>query len=73
MGSGTALVLLLPGLGDALAAGPILRGLRRDHWTLDALTMHPPVSEYLRDVGVVREIVEMPIRPGASDALRATA
>ncbi len=73
MGSGTALVLLLPGLGDALAAGPILRGLSRDGWTVDALTMHPPVSEYLRELGVVRDIVQLPIRPTASDALRAVA
>jgi ADP-heptose:LPS heptosyltransferase len=73
LGSGTALVLLLPGLGDALAAGPILRGLQRDDWTVDALTMHPPVSEYLRGLGVVRTITELPIRPSASDALRAIA
>jgi ADP-heptose:LPS heptosyltransferase len=73
LGSRTALVLLLPGLGDALAAGPILRGLNRDAWTVDALTMHPPVSEYLRALGVVRAIVELPIRPTPSDALRAIA
>jgi ADP-heptose:LPS heptosyltransferase len=73
LGSGTALVLLLPGLGDALAAGPILRGMNRDGWTVDALTMHPPVSEYLRELGVVRTIVELPIRPSATDALRAIA
>jgi ADP-heptose:LPS heptosyltransferase len=63
-------VLLLPGLGDALAAGPILRGLRRDGWTIDALTMHEPVSEYLRALGIVRDIVELPLRPTAMDALR---
>ena len=73
MAGDTALVLLLPGLGDALAAGPILRGLARDGWTVDALTMHPPVSEYLRGLGVVRDIREMPIRPGARDALAAIA
>jgi ADP-heptose:LPS heptosyltransferase len=70
LGPSTALVLLLPGLGDALAAGPLLRGFRRDSWTLDALTMHPPVSEYLRALGVVREIVQLPLRPTASDAMR---
>jgi ADP-heptose:LPS heptosyltransferase len=69
--SRTALVLLLPGLGDALAAGPILRGLRRDGWTVDALTMHEPVSDYLRDLGIVRDILQMPLRPGARDALLA--
>ena len=71
MPSATALVLLLPGLGDALAAGPILRGLARDGWTMDALTMHAPVSEYLRELGNVRNILELPIRPTALDALRA--
>jgi ADP-heptose:LPS heptosyltransferase len=71
MASGTALVLLLPGLGDALAAGPVLRGLRRDGWIVDALTMHPPVSEYLREIGVVRDVEQLPLRPGAADALRA--
>jgi ADP-heptose:LPS heptosyltransferase len=73
VGSGTALVLLLPGLGDALAAGPSLRGLVRDRWTVDALTMHAPVSEYLRAIGIVRDILELPLRPGAADALRAIA
>jgi ADP-heptose:LPS heptosyltransferase len=67
----TALVLLLPGLGDALAAGPILRGLERDGWAFDALTMHAPVSEYLRAIGNVRDILELPIRPSALDALGA--
>ena len=71
MGSGTALVLLLPGLGDALAAGPILRGLSGDGWTIDALTMHAPVSEYLRALQTVAEIVELPLRPTPTDALRA--
>ncbi len=71
MGTGTALVLLLPGLGDALAAGPILRGLSGDGWTVDALTMHAPVSEYLRELHVVRDVVELPLRPKPTDALRA--
>jgi hypothetical protein len=69
----TALVLLLPGLGDALAAGPILRGLTRDSWRIDALTMHPPVSDYLRALGVVDTITELPIRPKAADVLAAIA
>jgi ADP-heptose:LPS heptosyltransferase len=73
MASGTALVLLLPGLGDALAAGPILRGLNRDDWTIDAVTMHPPVTEYLRGLGIVREIDELPLRPAPADALRTIA
>jgi ADP-heptose:LPS heptosyltransferase len=70
-GSHTALVLLLPGLGDALAAGPILRGLNRAAWMVDAVTMHPPVSEYLRALGIVRTVVELPLRPSPTDVLRA--
>lgn len=69
MASRTALVLLLPGLGDALAAGPILRGLQRDRWRVDALTMHPPVSEYLRELGCVTEVFELPLRPTPRDVL----
>ena len=53
-------MLLLPGLGDALAAGPILRGLTRDGWTIDVMTMHAPVSEYVRTLGISRRIVELP-------------
>jgi ADP-heptose:LPS heptosyltransferase len=70
---GNALVLLLPGLGDALAAGPILRGLQRDDWTVDALLMHPPVREYLEALNVVRNVTQLPLRPGVRDALRAVA
>jgi len=67
--SRTALVLLLPGLGDALAAGPILRGLQRGGWRVDALTMHPPVSEYLAELGCVNEVFELPLRPTPRDVL----
>ena len=70
MPPGTALVLLLPGLGDALTAGPILRGLRRGEWTVDAMTMHAPVSEYLRELGTVRNIAELPLRPTATDIIQ---
>ncbi len=71
MARGNALVLLLPGLGDALAAGPILRGLQRDGWTVDALLMHPPVREYLQALGIVRNVTQLPLRPGVRDALGA--
>lgn len=71
MAPGNALVLLLPGLGDALAASPILRGLRRDGWTIDVLTMHSPVREYLEELGIVRNVTQMPLRPGVRDALAA--
>jgi ADP-heptose:LPS heptosyltransferase len=68
-GSNTALVLLLPGLGDALAAGPILRGLLAGGWTVDAMTMHPPVTSYIRALGIVRDVVQLPLRPGVADTL----
>lgn len=71
MAGGTALVLLLPGIGDALAAGPILRGLRRDGWSIDALTMHPPVTEYLGALGIVGDVTQLPLFPTTRDALRA--
>lgn len=73
MASGNALVLLLPGLGDALAAGPILRGLQRDGWTIDALVMHPPVRDYLEELGIVGNVTQLPLRPGVRDALGAIA
>ena len=73
MASGTALVLLLPGLGDALAAGPILRGFRRDGWTVDALTQHGAVSDYLRALEFVRDIVALPLRPAPMDLFGAVA
>ncbi len=71
MGSNTALVLLLPGLGDALAASPILRGLSRAYWTFDVMTWQAPVSEYVRGLGVVRNVVELPLRPSAAELLQA--
>jgi ADP-heptose:LPS heptosyltransferase len=33
--------------------------------------MHPPVSEYLRALGIVGDITELPLRPKATDALAA--
>lgn len=65
-------MLLLPGLGDALATSPILRGLHRESWTIDAMTMHEPVSEYARALGAVRDIYELPLRPRVADVARAT-
>lgn len=67
----TALVLLLPGLGDALAASPLLRGLSAGSWTIDAMTMHEPVRDYARALGVVRDILELPLRPRIPDVLAA--
>lgn len=33
--------------------------------------MHPPVREYLSDLGIVRNVTQLPLRPGVRDALRA--
>jgi hypothetical protein len=35
--------------------------------------MHPPVSEYLRELGIVRDVTQLPLRPTARDALGAVA
>ena len=40
-----------------MAAGPILRGLARGSWTVDALTWQEPVSEYTLALGVMRDVV----------------
>lgn len=63
-------MLLLPGLGDALAASPILRGLSAGRWKVDVMTMLEPVSEYARALGIVRDVVEMPLLARPSQALR---
>ncbi len=62
-------MLLLPGLGDALAASPILRGLSRAAWRVDVVTMLEPVSEYARSLSMVRDVVEMPLLARPSEAL----
>lgn len=64
-------MLLLPGVGDALAASPILRGLERDAWSIDALTWQPPVTEYLRGLGVIGEVTQLPLRPTPGDLRKA--
>ncbi|MBV8067061.1 MAG: glycosyltransferase family 9 protein, partial [Candidatus Eremiobacteraeota bacterium] len=70
MRSRTALVLLLPGLGDALAASPILRGLSRDSWTVDVLTWQSPVTEYVEALRIAREVVQLPLKPTARQMLQ---
>jgi ADP-heptose:LPS heptosyltransferase len=70
LNSRNALVLLLPGLGDALAAGPILRGLDRAAWNIDVMTMLEPVTEYACALGTVRRVFEMPLLEEPREALR---
>jgi ADP-heptose:LPS heptosyltransferase len=62
-------VLLLPGLGDALAASPLLRGLNADAWSTDVLTWQPPVTEYVRALGTARDVAELPLRPSLNQML----
>ncbi|HLX01137.1 MAG TPA: hypothetical protein VKS80_03365, partial [Trinickia sp.] len=62
-------MLLLPGLGDALAASPLLRGLAADAWNTDVLTWQPPVTEYVRALGIARNVAELPLRPSPVEML----
>lgn len=55
----TALICLLPGLGDALVAGPIMRGLTDSGYRVDALTMLAPVTEYARSIKRFEHVIEL--------------
>jgi ADP-heptose:LPS heptosyltransferase len=55
-----ALVFLLPGLGDALVASPILRALAQAY-EIDALTMLKPVTEYASCLGMFHRVRELPL------------
>ncbi len=50
------LLFLLPGLGDALAAGPILDAIERRGGTVDVLTMLEPVAQYARSLPMVERV-----------------
>jgi ADP-heptose:LPS heptosyltransferase len=67
--SRSALVLLLPGLGDALAASPILRGLTRESWTTDVMTWQAAVTEYAGGLEAFRDVIELPLRPTPAQML----
>jgi len=58
------LVPLLPGLGDALTASPILRAAIESGAELDILTMLDPVAEYARALDGVRDVVHIPLLDG---------
>jgi ADP-heptose:LPS heptosyltransferase len=55
------LVCLLPGLGDALVATPIVRGLRTAGVEFDILAMLNPVAEYARSLGYARRVISAPL------------
>lgn len=54
-----ALICLLPGLGDAMIASPVVRAVRDSGYVLDALTMLRPVTEYARALEVFDRVDEV--------------
>ena len=74
MAGNAALVLLLPGLGDALAAGPILRGRRCDSWPHRTPTPPCPGQRLSsRASASLTTLPSFPSRPKAADVLAAIA
>lgn len=65
------LLFLLPGLGDALAAGPIFDGIARAGARVDVLTMLEPVAEYARNLPMVDRVEHFDLNAGGGAALRA--
>jgi ADP-heptose:LPS heptosyltransferase len=56
-----ALVLALPGLGDAIMATPALRQLRGGVTQLDAFCMQAITKDYLESTGLFHEVVYAPL------------
>jgi len=65
------LLLMLPGLGDALATGPILDGIQRRGEKVDVLTMLAAVAEYARALPMVDHVEHFDLHAGRSGALGA--
>jgi hypothetical protein len=67
------LVALLPGLGDALCASPVVRAAAAAG-EVDALTMLDAVREYAEALGVFSRVVQLPLlrRPAAAASLLRT-
>jgi len=55
------LLMLLPGLGDALCASPIVRAAAQAGLTIDVLTMLGPVTEYARALDEIDRVIELPL------------
>ena len=63
---------LLPGLGDAMVASPLMRALSARGDRVDAITMLPAVSEYARALNIFERVIEIPLlRPSARLAMPA--
>ncbi|HKW44506.1 MAG TPA: glycosyltransferase family 9 protein [Candidatus Eremiobacteraceae bacterium] len=65
------LLFLLPGLGDALAAGPILDGIQVVGRRVDVLAMLDPVAEYARSLPMVERVDQFDLNAGRGEAVRA--
>lgn len=65
------LLPLLPGLGDALTAGPILDGVARAGGRVDVLAMLGPVAQYARELPVVDRVTVFDLNAGPLAALMA--
>ena len=62
------LVALLPGLGDALCASPVIRAAA-EAGDVDALTMLGSVREYAEALGVFGRVVQLPLLQSPAAAL----
>lgn len=60
-GDRSALVLLLPGLGDAMVFSPCLDALARAGYAIDVVTMLGSIREYARALDVVRRVHHAPL------------
>jgi heptosyltransferase-2 len=67
----STLVFMLPGLGDALATGPILDGIAAHGGTVDVVTMLQPVAEYARSLPMVDHIEHFDLHSGRAGAFGA--
>jgi len=64
-----ALLCLLPGLGDALVASPLIDGAANAGWELDVLAMLDPVADYARALPQVHEVVSFDLLAGQHNAI----
>ncbi|HXW76003.1 MAG TPA: glycosyltransferase family 9 protein [Candidatus Eremiobacteraceae bacterium] len=60
---------MLPGLGDALVAGPIIDGAARAGWRLDVATMLESVAEYARALDGIGDVEFFDLMAGQGRAM----